>query len=83
MNIAPEEMPREIERLEEENERLNTELELYKDNHEHLNTLLEQKNNIIKEVREYIEDNTYKSNGTEYMDLTGIKELLEILDKGE
>ena len=34
--------------------------------------------NIIKEVREYIEDNTYKANETEYMDLTGIKELLEI-----
>lgn len=36
---------------------------------------------IIKEAREYIEDNTYEANGTEYMDLTGIKELLEILDK--
>lgn len=36
---------------------------------------------IIKEAREYIEDNTYKANETEYMDLTGIKELLEILDK--
>ena len=42
---------------------------------------IERLQSIIKEVREYIEDNTYKSNGTEYMDLTGIKELLEILDK--
>lgn len=38
---------------------------------------------VIKEAREYIEDNTYKAYETEYMDLTGIKELLEILDKVE
>lgn len=29
---------------------------------------------------EYIEDNTYKSYETDYMDLTGIKELLNILN---
>lgn len=33
----------------------------------------------INKAIEYIEDNTYKSNETEYMDLTGIKELLSIL----
>lgn len=32
---------------------------------------------------EYIEDNTYKSYETDYMDLTGIKELLNILNGGD
>lgn len=43
--------------------------------------LLEKDEKIDKAI-EYIEDNTYKSNETEYMDLTGIRELLNIL-KGE
>jgi len=46
-----------------------------------LNDLCEYEKKINKAI-EYIEDNTYKSNETEYMDLTGIRELLDIL-KGE
>lgn len=62
----------ENEYLHKEIERLNKELELYKDNHEHLNNLLQQKDNIIKEVREYADKmlESYDSKG-----------LLEILDK--
>ena len=37
-------------------ERLNNELKLYKDNHEHLNNLLQQKENIIKKIRETLDD---------------------------
>ena len=38
---------------EKEIDRLNAELNLYKDNQEHLNSLLEQKNNIINELKEW------------------------------
>ena len=67
---------------DKEIEKLNNELNLYKDNHEYLNNQLQQKENIIKEVREYVEHKAsirecYMINGKEY------KELLEILDKGE
>lgn len=37
----------------------------------------------IDKAIEYIEDNTYKSYETDYMDLTGIKELLNILNGGD
>lgn len=37
----------------------------------------------IDKAIEYIKDNTYEAYGTDYMDLTGIKELLKILDGGE
>ena len=60
-------------KLKEEIERLNAELELYKDNQIHLNNQLEKRDNIIKEVREYI-----NKNGK--IDLNGY-DLLEILDK--
>ena len=70
-------------------ERLNKELELYKDNQEHLNNLLQQKDNIIKEAREYIEENQeehkYTDRGgftyTEGHFLRDSDTLLEILDK--
>lgn len=39
-------------------------------------------NNRKNEAIEYIEDNTYKSYETDYMDLAGIKELLNILNGG-
>lgn len=58
-------------------ERLNKELELYKDNQIHLNNQLEQKDNIIKEAREYITSRSRKA-GVELMPRE--KELLEILD---
>lgn len=54
---------------------------------EKLQNQLQQKENIIKEVREYIENNKqyaeledYGKNGEYYIDEIG---LLEILDKGE
>lgn len=40
---------------------------------------IERLNNNRNKAIKYIEDNTYKSNETEYMDLTGIRELLDIL----
>lgn len=59
--------------LKQEIERLNNELKLYKDNHEHLNNLLQQKDDIIKEAREYCENNK------EFIDR--LNDVLEILDK--
>lgn len=71
----------EVKVLLEEIERLyNIIKELTQENlkrSDEIDKLLEIKNKAI----EYIEDNTYEANGTEYMDLTGIKGLLEILDK--
>lgn len=50
-------------------------------------TILEEENETYKtrceKAIEYIEDNTYKAYGTDYMDLTGIKELLKILGGDE
>jgi cell shape-determining protein MreC len=50
---------------------------------EYLKNENERLNNIIDKAIEYIEDNTYKSYETDYMDLTGIKELLNILNGGD
>lgn len=50
-------------------------------------TNLQEENEVLKEQKkeaiEYIEDNTYEAYGTDYMDLTGIKELLNILNGGD
>lgn len=64
---------------DKEIERLNNELKLYKDNHEHLNNLLQQKENIIKEVREKLlcYGETFDNKIHQEMQ----KELLEKLDK--
>ena len=70
-----------LNKYKEENERLNNELKLYKDNHEHLNNLLQQKENIIKEVREYIQDRYDGEALTHTFDKDNVKELLEILDE--
>ena len=79
---------KEIERLKERIEDLNT----INEEHQILNGMirkeLQQKENIIKEVREYIKDNVvvYAFNNKdlphwEFND-DNVKELLEILDKG-
>ena len=88
MNISIEEMPRDIDRLLEENERLKELCDKYEEEHkttfetwqkdikenEHLRTALNTKESIIKEVREYIE---LRSNTNLY----DKNKLLEILDK--
>lgn len=61
-----------IEELENINEKLSLALESAENK-------LQQKENIIKEVREYIEENT---DNTNFLEVPS-KELLEILDKGE
>ncbi len=48
---------------------------------DYLLNYIQQKDNIIKEVREYIENNLYGDYGYECKQSK--KELLEILDKGE
>lgn len=73
------EKDKEIERLKE----MKLHTEKYASEMEDKYILEKNKNN---KAIEYIENNTYKSNATEYMDLTGISELLDILkgvDKDE
>lgn len=67
-----------IAKLEKENKKLKKGLK------KAINKVCEQDIRMAEAI-EYIEDNTYKSNETEYMDLTGIRELLDILkgDKNE
>ena len=57
---------------------------------EQLKDQLQQKENIIKEVREYIEENKqyaeledYGKNGEYYIDEIGLLEILDKADKGE
>ncbi len=71
MNIAPEEMPRELARLEDENERLQEDLgEMTK-----LFAIEKEKN---RQAIEYINKNTL--NNTFYEEFDGeVKDLLEIL----
>ena len=76
--------------LYDEIERLNKENNILKKNAEHNDKVVDNVNwenmffkEIIDKAIEYIEDNTYKSNTTEYMDLTGISELLDILKEGD
>lgn len=68
--------------IDKEIERLNNELKIYKDNHEHLNNLLEYKDNIVKEIREYIEENiiAWRNSKPEVVMLDYDK-IMEILDK--
>ena len=73
--------------------RKNKEISILKDDKEHLGEFLKESNeeierlqSIIKEVREYIEDNFYQSGGCvggTDLPYSYIEELLEILDKEE
>lgn len=56
-------------------------LGLDRDTWKELLNYIQQKENIIKEVREYVENNLYGDYGYECKQSK--KELLEILDKGE
>ena len=76
------EKDQEIERLKERIKDLNT----INEEHQILNGMirkeLQQKENIIKEVREYIEDRYDGEVLTHTFDKDNVGELLEILDKG-
>ena len=68
-----------IPMLQEELEQAYKDIKYYKNRTERLRNQLQQKENIIKEVREYIEKASYFQ-GNKILEE---KELLEILDKGE
>ena len=95
MNISIEEMPREIDRLLEENERLKELCDKYEEEHkttfetwqkdikesEHLRTALNTKESIIKEAREYIKWH-YDLATDENVEFCLLRDrVLEILDK--
>lgn len=63
----------------------NRTIEQIRDNETKLIKELQQKENIIKEVREYIKESCYDYDFDTYSNMTSdeVKELLEILDKGE
>ena len=73
-----------IPMLEKELEQAYKDLKYYKNRNEKLNNQLQQKENIIKEVREYIESYINQFNGVyppvdmRYLDLN---KLLDMLDK--
>lgn len=76
--------------IKEEIKGLKKELELYKDNQIHLINQLEQKERIIIEVRDYINNsvgmefvNNYSFPTKPIIDKVAKKELLKILDKVE
>ena len=82
----------EEQELVEEIERLRAELKLEEDNRKYLNEQIERLHSIIKEVREYIENNDLYEQDYDYdyeenlvvgppSDETARKILLEILDK--
>ena len=64
---------KEIERLQTDNKRLLHNEKVYQDR-------IKQKDNIIKEVREYIENNSVFLENDEY-EVFNKKDILEILDK--
>lgn len=65
--------------LQVENDITESYEETCKEQHEEIEKSQQRIDNAI----EYIEDNTYKCYETDYMDLTGIKELLNILNGGD
>lgn len=70
-----------IPMLEKELEQAYKDLNYYKNRNEKLNNQLQQKESIIKEVREYIEKHiSMFKNGNMLVDMN-VDELLEILDK--
>jgi len=74
-----------IPMLEKELKQANKDLYYYKNYSERLRNKLQQKENIIKEVREYIEKMTYDNPDTDFeLEVnTVLGNALEILDKGE
>ena len=68
-NLASGELKKENHKLKEENKQLKSQLQ--------------QKENIIKEVREYIEERYNGEVLIHTFDKDNVGELLEILDKGE
>jgi len=69
-----------IPMLEKELEQAYKDLNYYKNRNEKLNNQLQQKENIIKEVREYIENNGHYDFYNLDIAVDG-KKILEILDK--
>lgn len=71
-----------IPMLEKELKQANKDLYYYKNYSERLRNKLQQKKNIIKEVREYLKDLKYDTECCKVCDTMSNK-VLEILDKGE